>query len=367
MSLLSSLRKLDQVDFRVKGRIKYKASEIAATTVCSIVCGGTSYYDFENFGREREAWLRQFLELRNGIPSHDAFRYFWTHLAPARLNACFMEWVEEYRSGYDGDGVHIDGKCIRLAPTPDGRVPCIVSAYSSKDRIVVGQRKADDKSNEITALPMLIASLRLLGAVVTIDAAGCQRKVVKAIVGGHADYLISLKGNQGTMHEEVKELFADGSAEGAEECSETEKGHGRVTTWRCVQTDDLGWFADKDKWAGLKSVCMVETETFHQKTGETTRDVRHFISSLDVEPERALRLARGHWDVENPLHWTLDMVFDEDHSRARCGFSAENIGIVRHMGFNMIRRDKGTEGGISRRKKTLTWNEEKMLRAILAA
>ncbi len=367
MSLLSCLRRLDETDFRVRGRTKHRASEIAAITVCSIVCGGTSYYDFESFGREREAWLRQFLELQNGIPSHDAFRYFWKNLAPARLDACFMEWVEECRSGYDGDGVHIDGKCIRRAHGPDGRAPCILSAYSSKDRIVVGQRKADDKSNETTALPRLIASLRLLGAVVTIDAAGCQRKVVRAIVGRHADYLISLKGNQGTMHEEVKELFSGGAAEGSEEYSETEKGHGRVTTWRCVQTGDLGWFADRDKWAGLKSVCMVETETFLQKTSETTRDVRYFISSLDVDPERALRIARGHWDVENPLHWTLDMVFDEDHSRARDKFSAENIAIVRHMGFNMIRMDKGTEGGISRRKKALTWNEGKMLKAILAA
>ncbi len=367
MSLLSSLRKLERTDFRVRGRTRHRASEIAAITVCSIVCGGTSYYDFAAFGREREAWLRKFLELRNGIPSHDTFRYFWRNLAPARLDACFMEWVEEYRSGYNGDGVHIDGKCIRRARSADGRAPCIVSAYSSKDGIVVGQLKADDKSNEIDALPRLIRALHLLGAVVTTDAAGCQKKVVEAIVGRNADYLISLKGNQGTMRDEVAELFASGCAEGLAEHTETDKGHGRVTTWRCVQTGDLAWFADKGKWAGLKSVCMVETETFHQRTGETTRDVRHFISSLPVDPERALRLARGHWDVENPLHWTLDVVFDEDHSRARGGFSAENIGIVRHIGFNMIRRDKGTEGGMSRRKKALTWNEGKMLRAILAA
>lgn len=370
MTLLEALARLDATDFRVKGRTRHKASEIAAITVCSLMSGGTSYYDFAEFGREREKWLRGFLELENGIPSHDTFRRFWQELAPARLNACFFAWIETWAADPAGDTIHLDGKCLRRAYWEDGRQPCIVSAYSSREKIAIGQVKADEKSNEITALPELIRMLVLLGAIVTIDAAGCQKKVVRAIVGKGGDYLIALKGNQTTMHEEIKELFATtfrNRDEVFKSAAATDKGHGRVTTWKCEQTAYIGWFADKDKWAGLKSVVKVETETFRQKTGATTRDERYFISSLGVDPERALQAARSHWDVENPLHWVLDMVFDEDHSRARSGHSAENLAIMRHMAYNATRKSAATKGGMKRRKKSLTWNPEKLLATLRAA
>ena len=370
MTLLESLAKLDTLDFRVRGRCKFKASEIAATTICSMICGGTSYYDFAEFAREKEAWLRTFLDLAGGLPSHDAIRYFWTRLPPAKLNACFMEWVEIIRGTTVGDCVHIDGKCVRRATDDAARQPCVVSAYSSCDRIVVGQLKTQEKSNEITVFAKLIRSLNLKGAVVTIDAAGCQRKVAEAIVDKEADYLLALKGNQGTMHEEVAAAFDLAGEAGCGHmavASVTEKGHGRITEWTCTQTDDLEWFADKAKWAGLKSACMVRTVTTEAKTGKVTENIRYFVSSLGLNPELALAVARGHWDVENPLHWTLDMVFDEDHSRARGGFAAENLAISRHFAFNAIRKAKNVSGGIKRRKMALSWNDRKMLKAILAA
>ena len=190
---------VDALDFRVGGRTKFKASEIALITLCSIASGGTSYYDHAAFGRDREAWLRQFLELKRGVPSHDAIRYFWTHLPPGVLNLCFLTWIDSFLELADGDGIHVDGKCIRRAGSPSGKQPCIVSAYSSNERIVIGQVKADEKSNEITAIPKLIDALYLMGCVVTIDAAGCQREVVRRIVAKFADYLISLKGNRGAL------------------------------------------------------------------------------------------------------------------------------------------------------------------------
>ena len=281
-----------------------------------------------------------------------------------------MEWVDSIHETSAGEQIHLDGKNLRRAYGDDGKQPCIVSAYSSKDRIAIGQIKTDEKSNEITALPVLIKMLNLLGAIVTIDAAGCQKKIVRLLVGKGADYLISLKGNQSTMHDEIKELFATPFKDREtrfKEYEATEKGHGRVTTWKCTQTDYIEWFEDKDKWAGLKSVVMIETTTFRPKTQKTSNDVRYFISSLDVNPEQALRIARGHWDVENPLHWTLDMVFDEDHSRARGGFSPENLAIMRHAAFNMMRKTDYAQGGISRRKKSLAWNDEKLLKTISVA
>ena len=363
---------VDALDFRVGGRTKFKASEIALITLCSVASGGTSYYDYAAFGRDREAWLRQFLELKRGIPSHDAIRYFWTHLPPGVLNLCFLTWIDSFLELADGDGIHIDGKCIRRAGSPSGKQPCIVSAYSSNERIVIGQVKADEKSNEITAIPKLIDTLYLMGCVVTIDAAGCQREVVRRIVAKFADYLISLKGNQETLHDEIRELFETHFTDRDtrfKTFEATDKGHGRVTRRTCCQTDYLEWLPEKDrsKWAGLRSVCRIETETMEQKSGKVTKDCRYFISSLAVDPERALRMAVSHWDIENPLHWTLDMVFDEDHSRARSRYAAENLAVMRHIVFDMIRRDKVTSGGIKRKKKEMTWSEDKMLMVLLAA
>ena len=340
-------------------------------TVCAIISGCTSYYDFEAFGHERSEWLRTFLELENGIPSHDTFRRFWTNCEPARMNALFMEWVDGLTDeSLDGDGVHIDGKCLRRALTEDGRQPCIVSAYSSRGRIVIGQVKADEKSNEIKAIPDLLDQLFLIGAIVTIDAAGCQKKIVRKITDRHGDYLISPKGNQERMHDEIRELFEMSFRNGRSDFvsyTETTSGHGRVEKRTCWQTDYLDWFQDKPKWAGLNSVCMIESERTIRKTGNTTTERRFFISSLPVNPKKALHVAVQHWDVENPLHWTLDMVFDEDHSRARAGYAAENLAIMRHIVYDMIRMDKVTKGGMSRKKKALTWNAEKLLQALLAA
>ena len=188
-------------------------------------------------------------------------------------------------------------------------------------------------------------------------------------IAPHADYLISLKGNQETIHEEVEELFATKFKDGEKtfKCyEETDKGHGRLVTRKCTQTGWVEWFEDLDKWAGLRSFCMIETETTNLKTGEVTQDRRYFISSLEVDPERALKVAVGHWSIENPLHWTLDMAFDEDRSRVRTGYGAENLAIMRHFAFDVMRLARNLTGGISCRKKTLTWNDDKM-KAMLGA
>ena len=370
MTLLESMKMLDYCDFRICGKTKFLASEIAIITICSIIAGGSGYRDMERFGNEKNEWLRSFLQLKNGIPSHDTFRYFWKNLAPARFNTCFMQWLDSVSELADGDTVHIDGKCLRRAFSEVGKQPCIVSAYSSREKLVIGQVKTDEKSNEITAIPNLLNQLYLMGAIVTIDAAGCQKKIVKKIVKKHGDYFISLKGNQETFHEEVKGLF-DATFKNRNEYfksySQTEKGHGRIVTRKCTQTGYIDWFADKDKWSNLRSLCMIESETINIKDGTTAKDRRFFISSLKVDPKRALKIATEHWDIENPLHWTLDMVFDEDHSRIRTGYAVENLAIMRHFAFDVIRLASSASGGITNRKKTLTWNDEKLRKAIEAA
>ncbi|MBQ3808659.1 MAG: ISAs1 family transposase [Kiritimatiellae bacterium] len=263
--------------------------------------------------------------------------------------------------------ISIDGKLLRRALTKDGKMPCIVSAYSKRSKLVIGQAKADEKSNEITAIPGLLDLLYLKGAIVTIDAAGCQKKIVKKILKRGAGYVISLKGNQSTMHDEIRAFMQDPAfRKKFKKATTVDKGHGRVETRTCWQTDDIGWFEDRDKWTGLRSVCMVESKVYNAATDNTTVETRFFISSLPVDPKRALEVIRAHWGVE-AMHWTLDMDFDEDRSRARTEDIAENLAMLRHVVINVLRLDKSLFGGISVKRKELTWDDDKLLKLMQAA
>ncbi|MBO4710229.1 MAG: ISAs1 family transposase [Kiritimatiellae bacterium] len=353
-------------DFRIDRRKKYPLYEILMIAVCAMVAGAKGPTDFERFGRLKLRLLKKFLPLQNGIPSHDTFRRVLGKLDPKRFNAALVKWLESV-SDVTGDVISVDGKLLRRALTKDGKMPCIVSAYSKRSKLVMGQVKADEKSNEITAIPGLLDLLYLKGAIVTIDAAGCQKKIVKKIVKRGAGYVISLKGNQSTMHDEIRAFMQDPAfMKKFKKAKTVDKGHGRVETRTCWQTDDIGWFEDKDKWAGLRSVCMVESKVYDMATKETTRETRFFISSLPVDPKRALEAIRAHWGVE-AMHWTLDMDFDEDRSRARTEDIAENLAMLRHVVINVLRLDKSLFGGISVKRKELTWDDDKLLKLMLAA
>lgn len=353
-------------DFRVAGRVKFPLWEVLSIVVCSMICGGTSYYDHELFGKEKSAFLRRFLPLRNGTPSHDQFRYILRKLDPRRFNAALLDWALGVVELAD-DTLAIDGKTLRRAFGGDGRRPCVVSALSGKHQIVVAQVKADEKSNEITAVPALLEMLFLEGCIVSIDAAGCQKGHVGKIVERKGDYVISLKGNQSTMHDEIRAYMLDPRFRDTFAVARTvDCARGKVETRTCWQTGDLDWFKDKPEWKGLRSACMVRNEVCHKKTGKTTEEVRFFISSLPVDPGRALAAIRAHWGVE-AMHWVLDMEFDEDHSRARDGHSAENLAMLRHLAINVLRVDKSIFGGINRKRKELTWNDEKLFRVVTSA
>ena len=357
---------LEVSDFRIDRRKKYPLYEMLMIAVCAMVAGAKGPTDFERFGRLKLRFLKKFLPLRNGIPSHDTFRRVLGKLDPKRFNAALVKWLESV-SDVAGDVISIDGKLLRRALTKDGKMPCIVSAHSKRTRLVIGQVKADEKSNEITAIPGLVDMLYAKGAIVTIDAAGCQKKIVKRIVRRGAGYVISLKGNQSTMHDEIRAFMQDPAFRKKFRKAKTvDKGHGRVETRTCWQTDDIGWFEDRDKWAGFRSVCMVESKVYNMATDKTTVETRFFISSLDVDPERALEAIRAHWGVE-AMHWTLDMDFDEDRSRARTEDIAENLAMLRHVVVNVLRLDKSLFGGISVKRKELTWDDEKLLKLMQAA
>ena len=357
---------LEVSDFRIDRRKKYPLYEILMIAVCAMVAGAKGPTDFERFGKAKFKFLKKFLPLQNGIPSHDTFRRVLGKLDPKRFNAALVKWPGSV-SDVTGDVISIDGKLLRRALTKDGKMPCIVSAYSKRSKLVIGQVKADEKSNEITAIPSLLDLLYVKGAIVTIDAAGCQKKTVKKILKRDAEHMISLKGNQSTMHDEIRNFMQDPDFKRKfKKVKTVDKGHGRVETRTCWQTDDIGWFEDKGKWAGLKSVCMLETEVYDMTKKMTTRESRFFISSLPVDPKRALEAIRSHWGVE-AMHWTLDMDFDEDRSRAGTEDIAENLAMLRHVVINVLRLDKTVFGGISVKRKELTWDDNRLLKLMLAA
>lgn len=353
---------LEVSDFRLERRKKYPLYEVLMIAVCAMVAGAKGPTDFERFGKLKLKFLKKFLPLQNGIPSHDTFRRVLGKTDPKRFNAALVKWLES-ASDVTGDVISIDGKLLRRALTKDGKMPCIVSAYSKRSKLVIGQVKADEKSNEITAIPGLLDLLYLKGAIITIDAAGCQKKIVKREAG----YIISLKGNQSTLHDEIRAFMQDPAFRKKLRKAKTlDKGHGRIETRTCWQTDDIAWFEDRDKWAGLKSVCMVESKVYNTATDKTTVETRFFISSLPVNPKHALEAIRAHWGVE-AMHWTLDMDFDEDRSRARTQDIAENLAMLRHIVVNVLRLDKSLFGGISVKRKELTWDDDKLLKLMQAA
>ena len=355
-------------DFRINRKKKYPLYEILMIAACTIICGGKGFNDFAKFGTAKYKWFKQFLPLENGIPSHDTFRRVFSLLDPTSFNKAIVTWLESVVD-VAGDVISIDGKCLRRAFTKSGKTPCIVSAFSKNDKVVIGQIKADEKSNEITAIPNLLKMLYLKGCIVTIDAAGCQKKIVREIRKREADYMISLKGNQSTMHDEIKLFFDDAIKCGSRSVKKARSvscGHGRVETRICWQSDYIDWFEDKGKWDGLKSVCMVESSVCKKNTGETTVERRYFISSMELNPSKALKTIRSHWGIES-MHWTLDMTFGEDWSRARTQNAAENLAMLRHVVLNVLQLDKTIVGGTIAKCKEMTWDDDKRLKLIVAA
>jgi len=361
-------------DPRVDRTREHKLIDILVIGVCCVICGGEGFTDMETFGKAQRAWLGGFLKLPGGIPSHDTFNRVFSAIDPSVFMDCFIRWTQTLRTHLGGEVVALDGKALRRA-TGDGGLPYIVSAWASQNGLTLGQVKVEDKSNEITAIPELLCILDLTGCIVTIDAMGCQKKIANEIVDQKADYVLSLKGNQGVMHTEIKELFDSmplekiaGGMTGPEvKCDfhqTVDGGHGRIETRRFWCTSNIDWFEDKDRWKGLASFGMVEAKREIKEKVSIER--RYFISSVPGnDAKRFLAATRDHWGVENCLHWTLDVIFREDDARARSGNAAQNLAALRRQALNMLKNEK-SEKKLSLRSKRLMagWNGD-FLRKVL--
>jgi predicted transposase YbfD/YdcC len=348
---------------------RHQLVDILVIAVCATICAAETWEEIAEFGRAKETWFRKFLALPHGIPSHDTFRRVFLRLNPKQFQESFLVWVRSVVSLTGGELISIDGKQVRGARTRDGKEGLrMVSAWASESRLVLGQVKTAEKSNEITAIPILLELLELKGCIVTIDAMGCQTKIAAQIISQEADYVLSLKGNQGLLHEEVAEYFA--WAEGIkfkdleyDYCATLEKDHGRIEERRCWVTEDTEWFTEKAKWAGLRSFIMVEAE--REVVGQaTTVERRYFISSLAANAEQSLRAVRGHWGVENSLHWVLDVAFREDGCRTRTGHAPENLATLRHIAVNLLKQERSCQLGIKSKRLKAGWDESYMLKVL---
>jgi len=338
----------DLPDPRMDRSKKHKLVDILVIGLCSQLVGGSGFSDMETFGRIREDWLRTFLELPGGIPSHDTFNRCFAAIDPYQFLDCFVQWVQGICPSLKGETVAIDGKALRRALNEGESIPYIVSAWASDNGLALGQVKVKDKSNEITAIPELLQALQLEGCIVTIDAMGCQKRIAENIIDKHADYVLALKGNHETVHDEVSEFFADAAPPCATKCADTvaqgtmdyhqtiEKNHGRVETRRYWQSSDLGWFQDKPLWKGLKTIAMVES--IRSVKGKNSIERRFFLSSLPLDARTLAQSVRGHWGVENALHWCLDVTFKEDDSRARTRNAAQNVATLRRIALNIVKK-----------------------------
>ena len=360
-------------DPRVTRTREHRLIDVLVIGICTLLCGGEGFNDMEDFGHAKHEWLKTFLELPNGIPSHDTFNRVFGALNPAQFLDCFLRWTQSLRKAVKQEIVALDGKALRRALNKGQGLPYIVSAWAVENGLVLGQLKVAEKSNEITAVPELLRALELAGCIVTTDAMGCQKKIAKEIIEADADYVLALKGNHETVHEEVKSYLDDaiargnaaatrGSSDPSSElafCQTVEKDHGRIETRRYWQSETLGWFADVGQWEGLRSVGVVES--LREIDGQLTTERRYYLSSLALDIGCFSRAVRSHWGVENNVHWHMDVSFAEDQSRARTGFAAENLATLRRLALNLLKRDTTKKRGIRGKQKNAGWDHRYLL------
>ena len=357
-------------DPRMERKKLHLLKDILLIAVCATIGGADGWEEIEEFGKAKQEWFATFLELKNGIPSHDTIRRVFILLDNVELKTIFIEWIRSAVNLSKGSLVNIDGKNQRGSKEPikGKKALNMVSAWASEASVVLGQVRCEEKSNEITAIPELLKILDLEGCIVTIDAIGCQKEIVKEIVNKKADYVISLKGNQENLHKDIKDYLDWAERIKFKEIKydyyrTLEKGHGRIEERRCWVTEEIEWLEGKEDWANLKSVIMVEA--IREVIGkEKTVERRYFISSLGGKAKEALRAVRGHWAIENELHWCLDIGFREDESRIREANAVKNLATIRHLGLNLLKQEKGCKKGISAKRKKAGWDESYLLEVL---
>jgi len=343
--------------------------DIITISICAVLSGAEGWEDIAEYGSAKQEWLSTFLPLPNGIPCADTFARVFARLDPQQLQKCFGSWVKAISNLVAGDNVGIDGKTLRHSydKSKDEAAIHLVSAWACRNRLVLGQCQVKNKSNEISAIPELLKVLALSGCIVTIDAMGCQKEIATAIVEQQADYVLALKGNQGSLFEDVQWLF--NQAQSVEFAGIThdfirtvDKGHGRIEIRQCWTLSDLTYLTQKPLWAGFQSVAMVHSE--RRIGGSVSTETRYFISSRPGNASEIAQAVRDHWQIENSLHWVLDVSFREDSCRIRSGYAAQNMALLRHIALNLLGQDKSTGRSIAAKRKRAGWDQAYLVKIL---
>jgi len=350
-------------DPREPWKIDHNLHEIIAMTVCAVVSGCEIWEDIVDFCRVKEAWFKEKLklELRNGIASHDTFQRVFQLIDPAEFEACFLAWIGAIAQKTDGEIISIDGKTVCGSRDAKSKAIHMVSAWGNANQLVLGQLRVDEKTNEITAIPTLLDLLDIKGCIVTIDAMGAQREIAGRIIEKGADFVLALKGNQTSLHEDVAFYFEQEKIP-CGVCTR-EKGHGRIEKREYFLETDIGWIKQRHDWQGLQAIGAVRSHV--EEKGVVRCETRYFITSL-TDAKTFAKAVRGHWGVENSLHWVLDVVFREDASRTRKDNSAENFSVVRRIALNML-RGYPANMSLARKRRRCMYDADFMANVLLSA
>jgi len=355
-----------KIDDPRKYNIRHNLIDIITITICAVTCGAQNWIDVEQYGKSKYDWLKQFLELPANIPSHDTFGRVFSMLDPKQFREAFSNWWQSIRKLFDQEHIAIDGKTLRASYDKALNKDAIhmVSAWAVENGLVLGQVKTNEKSNEITAIPELIKQLEVKGAIVSIDAMGCQKAIAKQIIDKKADYVFSLKGNQSNLHDQIKMFFQDNlnTTSQLDRFQSIDGDHGRIETRRYFTTSAIDWLQGKEHWPGLKSITMVQRQ--RDVDNKTSIEICYYISSIEMDAKKIAAAIRAHWHIENTLHWTLDVSFDEDRCRVRKDHAPENVAILRHIVLNLLKQEKTFKGSIQTKRLKAAWENGYMLKIL---
>lgn len=343
--------------------------EIIVIAICATICGADDWVAVSAFGRAKKEWLGTFLELPHGIPSHDTFDRIFSMIDPHEFQKCFVSWMQSVARILEGEIIPIDGKTLRRSHDSKSNKTAIhmVSAWANASRLVLGQVKTEEKSNEITAIPELLRVLDIRGCIVTIDAMGCQKKIAEQIIEQGGDYVLGLKGNQGSLLDAVEETFANATTkdlDGADfDFHQTEEsGHGRHEVRSYYTCSLLDRLPNPREWEGLQTVGAVLSEVTTK--GKTTTECRYYIASIENDAQVFANAVRSHWGIENSCHWVLDVAFREDESRVRKGHGPENLALLRHIALNLIREERTAKLGVKNKRLRAGWDNRYLAKVL---
>lgn len=350
-------------DPRVERTREHLLEEILLIAIAAILSGANGWNEIENYGKTKRQWLGSFLQLPGGIPSHDTFNRVFTALDPEQLEQGFAAWVASIARLTAGEVVAIDGKTLRGTRSPGGTALVhMVSAWADRNNLVLGQRKIEDKGNEITAIPRLLQALELSGTTVTIDAIGCQKSIAHQIIEKQANYVLAVKENQSHLLADIKDSFRMLAAESVVE--QIDGGHGRVERRTCSVLSDLSLLDTPAEWPSLQALVRIEAERYHKATGQSEREIRYYITSLKPDAARLNAAVRQHWGIENKLHWVLDVGFGEDLSRKRAGHAAQNFSVLNRIALNLLKQDQSCKLGVHGKRLQAAWDHSYLLKLL---